>query len=44
MVYIHSWQEFQDAAEALYEKSPYKVSKEDCSDFLSDFFHRHGTV
>ncbi|KAM6493064.1 Signal recognition particle, SRP9/SRP14 subunit [Amanita muscaria] len=22
MVYIHSWQEFQEAAEALYEKSP----------------------
>jgi len=22
MVYIHSWQEYQDAAEALYEKSP----------------------
>ncbi|KAF8809963.1 signal recognition particle, SRP9/SRP14 subunit [Phlegmacium glaucopus] len=22
MVYIHSWQEFQDAAEALYSKSP----------------------
>ncbi|KAH6907298.1 signal recognition particle, SRP9/SRP14 subunit [Coprinopsis sp. MPI-PUGE-AT-0042] len=22
MVYIHSWQEFQDAAEALYTKSP----------------------
>jgi hypothetical protein len=25
MVYIHSWQEFQDAAEALYAKSPNKV-------------------
>jgi hypothetical protein len=24
-VYIHSWQEFQDAAEALYTKSPDKV-------------------
>ncbi|KAG5642653.1 hypothetical protein DXG03_002365 [Asterophora parasitica] len=22
MVYIHSWQDYQDAAEALYEKSP----------------------
>lgn len=22
MVYLHSWQEYQDAAEALYEKSP----------------------
>ena len=22
MVYIHSWQEYQDAAEALYRKSP----------------------
>ncbi|TFK32951.1 signal recognition particle, SRP9/SRP14 subunit, partial [Crucibulum laeve] len=22
MVYIHSWQEYQDAAEALYSKSP----------------------
>jgi hypothetical protein len=26
MVYIHSWQEFQDAAEALYEQDPNKVS------------------
>ncbi|KAF9447382.1 signal recognition particle, SRP9/SRP14 subunit [Macrolepiota fuliginosa MF-IS2] len=25
MVYIHSWQEFQDAAEALYAKSPNKA-------------------
>ncbi|KAG7085907.1 hypothetical protein E1B28_003441 [Marasmius oreades] len=25
MVYIQSWQEFQDAAEALYQKSPNKV-------------------
>ncbi len=25
MVYISSWQEFQEAAEALYEKSPNKV-------------------
>lgn len=25
MVYIHSWQEFQDAAEALYSKSPNDV-------------------
>ncbi|KXN85927.1 Signal recognition particle 9 kDa protein [Leucoagaricus sp. SymC.cos] len=25
MVYIHSWQEFQDAAEALYVKSPNKA-------------------
>lgn len=25
MVYIHAWQEFQDAAEALYAKSPTKV-------------------
>ena len=25
MVYIHSWQEFQDAAEALYSKSPNNV-------------------
>jgi hypothetical protein len=25
MVFIHSWQEFQDAAEALYAKSPTKV-------------------
>ena len=25
MVYIHSWQEYQDAAEALYSKSPNKV-------------------
>lgn len=25
MVYIHSWQEYQDAAEALYETSPNKV-------------------
>lgn len=25
MVYIHSWQEFQVAAEALYVKSPDKV-------------------
>ncbi|KAJ3571323.1 hypothetical protein NP233_g3825 [Leucocoprinus birnbaumii] len=25
MVYIHSWQEFQDAAEALYAKSPDKA-------------------
>ena len=26
MVYISSWQEFQDAAEALYAKSPNKAS------------------
>ena len=26
MVYLHSWQEFQDAAEELYTKSPDKVS------------------
>ena len=25
MVYIHSWQEFQDAAEGLYAKSPNNV-------------------
>ncbi|KAF8624304.1 hypothetical protein AX15_005935 [Amanita polypyramis BW_CC] len=25
MVYIHSWQEYQDAAEALYAKSPNKA-------------------
>ncbi|KAJ7583264.1 signal recognition particle, SRP9/SRP14 subunit [Mycena floridula] len=25
MVYIHSWQEYQDAAEALYDKSSHKV-------------------
>ena len=25
MVYISSWQEFQEAAEGLYEKSPNKV-------------------
>lgn len=25
MVYINSWQEYQDAAEALYKKSPFKV-------------------
>ncbi|KAF8657826.1 hypothetical protein AX14_007825 [Amanita brunnescens Koide BX004] len=25
MVYIHAWQEFQDAAEALYAKSPTKA-------------------
>lgn len=27
MVYISSWQEFQEAAEGLYEKSPNKVRK-----------------
>ncbi|KAJ3783692.1 signal recognition particle SRP9 SRP14 subunit [Lentinula aff. detonsa] len=25
MVYINSWQEYQDAAEALYQKSPFKT-------------------
>ncbi|KAJ4464728.1 signal recognition particle SRP9/SRP14 subunit [Lentinula lateritia] len=25
MVYINSWQEYQDAAEALYKKSPFKT-------------------
>ena len=30
MVYIHSWQQFQDAAEALYEQHPTKVCIQLC--------------
>lgn len=38
MVYIPSWQKFQEAAENLYEKSPNSVSQSPslrCSDLLT---------
>ena len=46
MVYIHSWQEFQDAAEALYSKSPNNVCfiTFEKKNLISHLFYRHGIV